>query len=302
MAVILAVCGHIHAEDNADDVYWTGDRDMENLYFSGPDILLTDKEVQAIQIAEAWNRGEEITCNPVVGPDGSIEFLFGAERPSIVCAVMQLTDIELQAGEKLLSVNLGDSVRWLVEPALSGEDTTHILLRPRQVGLDTAMIVTTDRRTYHLRLRSHRSEYMPRVRFSYMEDSLAKWELLKNRSAAQRKVDTIPETNEYLGDLYFGYSILGKAPWKPVRVYDDSVKTIIEMPDRMKQTEMPVFRVVRKNHRLFGKAEKVIVNLRAQGNRFIVDAIFDEGELVTGVGRNQIRVVIKRKPKAGESW
>lgn len=70
-----------------------GDRDMllDDLFFSGPDNILTEKEKRAVRIAEAWQRGEIIVHNPVVGPDGSIEFLYGAERPSIVCAVMQIS-------------------------------------------------------------------------------------------------------------------------------------------------------------------------------------------------------------------
>ncbi len=289
----------VAAEPAADGNASGNDALLEDLYYSPESVQLTEKEKAAIAIAETWRQGEAMTANPVVGPDGAIEFLFGAEQPSIIAAVMQITDIELQAGEAVTSVNLGDSVRWQVQPAVSAGDVTHILVRPRQVGLDTSMVVTTDKRTYHIRLRSHRTEYMPRVRFHYVEDALKKWEGIKARRAEQRERDTIPETNEYLGDLDFNYAVTGKAPWKPVRVYNDGTKTILEMPERMRQTEAPTLLVIRKEGRLLKKAEQVMVNYRVQSGRYIVDAVFDQAVLIVGVGGNQEQVTITRTPKKG---
>ncbi len=299
---LVVLAGTAAAQNAPNNDTWDRDLILDDLFFSGPDNVLTEKEKQAVRIAEAWQRGEIIAHNPVIGQDGSIEFLYGAERPSIVCAVMQITDIELQAGEKVVSINLGDTVRWVVQPAVSAGDTTHIIVRPREIGLDTSMVVTTDKRTYHMRLRSHRTEYMPRVRFAYIEDALDKWESVKTAAVAKRKADTIPETNEYMGDLYFGYTVKGKARWKPVRVYNDSVKTIIEMPKAMAQTEAPTLMISRKQGRVFKKRELTIVNYRVQGNRYIVDSVFDQAVLIVGVGGNQERITITRTPKAGEEW
>ena len=277
----------------------TPDQDalLEDLYFSDENVKLTAKEMNALAIAKTWQQGDIMTENPVVGPDGSIEFLFGAEQPSVICAVMQITDIELQRGEAVTSVNMGDSVRWQVQPAVSGGDITHILVRPKQVGLETSMVVTTDRRTYHVRLRSHRTEYMPRVRFFYIEDALDKWASIKSTAAAKREAATIPETNEYLGDLDFNYAVKGKASWKPVRVYNNGTKTILEMPDTLRQKEAPTLLVVRRDGRLLKKNEQVMVNYRVQNGRYIVDAVFDQAVLVVGVGGNQERVVVTRTPK-----
>ena len=299
VALLLPGLSGFAAEPAADGNASGNDALLEDLYYSPESVQLTEKEKAAIAIAETWRQGEAMTANPVVGPDGAIEFLFGAEQPSIIAAVMQITDIELQAGEAVTSVNLGDSVRWQVQPAVSAGDVTHILVRPRQVGLDTSMVVTTDKRTYHIRLRSHRTEYMPRVRFHYVEDALKKWEGIKARRAEQRERDTIPETNEYLGDLDFNYAVTGKAPWKPVRVYNDGMKTILEMPERMRQTEAPTLLVVRKEGRLLKKADQVMVNYRVQSGRYIVDAVFDQAVLIVGVGGNQEKVTITRTPKKG---
>jgi type IV secretory pathway VirB9-like protein len=53
-------------------------------------------------------------------PNGSIRFLYGAQQPSIVCAVLQVCDVALQPGEQVNSINLGDTARWTVEPAITG--------------------------------------------------------------------------------------------------------------------------------------------------------------------------------------
>ncbi len=270
---------------------------LDDLYFADENVQLTAKEMNALAIAKSWQQGDVMAENPVIGQDGSIEYLFGAEQPNIVCAVMQITDIELERGESVTSVNLGDSVRWQVQPAVSGGDVTHILVRPKQVGLETSMVVTTDRRTYHIRLTSQRTEYMPRVKFFYIEDAISKWRAIQTAAAAKRETATIPETNEYLGDLDFGYTVSGRASWKPVRVYNDGVKTILEMPETFQQKDAPTLLVVRKEGRIFRKSEQVLVNYRVQNGRYIVDAVFDQAVLVVGVGGNQERVTITRNPE-----
>ena len=276
-----------------------GNAALDDLYFSDESVQLTAKEMNALAIAKSWQQGDIMTENPVIGQDGSIEYLFGAEQPNVVCAVMQITDIELERGESVTSVNLGDSVRWQVQPAVSGGDVTHILVRPKQVGLETSMVVTTDRRTYHIRLSSQRTDYMPRVKFFYIEDAISKWQAIKAAAAKEREIATIPETNEYLGDLDFGYTVSGRASWKPVRVYNDSVKTILEMPSTFQQKDAPTLLVVRKEGRLFSKSEQVMVNYRVQNRRYIVDAVFDQAVLVVGVGGNQEKVTITRNKKRG---
>ncbi len=298
IAVVLLCCASVGlAGDSLGTRAADDDNLLEDLYFSPESVKLTAKEMNALAIAKTWQQGDIMTENPVIGADGSIEYLFGAEQPAVVCAVMQITDIELQRGENVTSVNLGDSVRWQVQPAVSGGDVTHILVRPKQVGLETSMVITTDKRTYHIRLRSHRSEYMPRVKFFYIEDALDKWALIKTTAAAKREAATIPETKEYLGDLDFNYAVGGKASWKPVRVYNDGSKTILEMPDTLRQKEAPTLLVVRRDGRLLKKNEQVMVNYRVQNGRYIVDAVFDQAVLVVGVGGNQERVTITRTPK-----
>lgn len=266
-------------------------------FFNKANPKLTPQEKAGIELSKKWIAESGQAVKPVPGSDGTIRFVYGASQPSIVCAVMQVCDVELQPGEQVNSVNLGDSVRWLVEPAISGtgeRSVQHLIIKPLDVGLETSLIVTTDVRTYHLRLRSHRTDYMPRVAFSYPEDAAAKFAAIKRVEAKERVANTIPATGEYLGNLDFGYRVSGKASWKPTRVYNDGTKTIIEMPKSMSETEAPTLLALRESGSPFQKDEQVMVNYRLQGSRYIVDTLFDKAMLVVGVGASQKKVVIER--------
>ena len=79
-----------------------------------------------------------------------------------------------------------------------------------------------------------------------------------------------------------------------MRVYNDGRKTIIQMPSTMAQTEAPALLVVRKDGGVFTDDETVMVNYRVQGDRYIVDSVFDKAILIAGVGSSQDRVTIQR--------
>ncbi|MES3021686.1 MAG: P-type conjugative transfer protein TrbG [Pseudomonadota bacterium] len=266
-------------------------------YFSKQNPKLTKQEKAAVAIAMRWKTGAATGMKPVAGPAGSVRFVYGAQQINIVCAVLQVCDVELQPGEQVNSLNVGDP-RFTVEPAISGTGATevqHLIIKPLDVGLRSTLIVTTNRRSYHLNLRSHRTEFMPRVGFSYPEDAAVKWDAIRNREVKERQEQTIPQTKEYLGDLHFKYDLQGSAPWKPVRVYNNGVKTVIQMPAAMAQTEAPTLLLIRREGGLFSDDETAIVNYRVQGDRYIVDAVFDKAILIAGVGRGQDRVTITRE-------
>ncbi len=275
----------------------------DDFLFDDVPVVLTPKEQYAMGLVQPWQDQTEIGVNPMAAPGGAVQFAYGMERPSVLCAVLQITDVELQAGEIIQSVNIGDSARWIVEPAMSGANIPHLLIKPMDVGLETSLAVATDRRMYHFRLRSTRNEYMARITFTYPADAARQFAELKAEAEAKRRQeierDTIPETNEYLGDLDFNYTITGKAAWKPTRVYNDGVKTVIEMPETVSQDDSPTLLVLRKRAGLFRKDEEVLVNYRVQRNRYVVDAVFDKAMLVVGVGRGQTRVIIERDHSEG---
>ena len=272
----------------------SGAEELADVYFTGKNPVLTPQEKDAIAIFDRWKEASANNAQPALGSNGTINYLFGASQPSLVCAVMQVCDVQLQAGEQVNSIHLGDTVRWTVEPAITGfgpDEIQHLIIKVRDVGLETSLVVTTNRRTYSFRLRSHRTQFMPHVSFTYPDEAIAKWEAVKSRQERAKQQATLPETGEYLGNLNFSYTIEGNdVRWKPVRVYNDGSKTIIQMPAALSQTEAPTLLVVRGDN----NAEEVMVNYRLQRDRYIVDTVFDKAILVAGVGRNQDRITITR--------
>ncbi len=262
---------------------------------SGSNPALTPQEQAGLSYGE---QSATSGSAPVAGANGFITFPYGVNQISIVCAPLHVCDVALQPGEQVNSVNVGDNVRWSIEPALTGsgvEETQHVIIKPREVGLETSLVVATNRRAYYLRLRSHRTRYMPQVAFSYPEDSAVKFEVLKARQQREIKEKTIPQTSDYLPKLSFEYDVAGQASWKPVRVYNDGARTVIEMPPSIAQTEAPILLIVRKEGGLFTDAEEVMVNYSLQDRRYIVDTVFEKAVLVAGVGSNQDRVIIQRR-------
>ena len=80
-------------------------------------------------------------------------------------------------------------------------------------------------------------------------------------------------------------SFFGRYLWTPVAVYNDGLKTYIEMPETMKSSEAPVLYV--KN-----SGKLLMVNYRLKGNMFIVDRLFDEAEMRNG--KEVIRIIRKK--------
>jgi P-type conjugative transfer protein TrbG len=280
--------------------------------YLGREKPLTAQQRTSLAIAGKWREAASAgSAPPVAGADGAVVFAFGGTEPTVICAVLQVCDVELQAGEQVNSINLGDSSRWLVTPAVSGpsaNEVQHLVLKPMDVGLSTSLIVTTDRRTYHLALVSRHDDYMPRVAFSYPADTAAQWANLKLHVAQQMageqarvaRETAVPGaraangSQEYLANLRFNYTISGEASWKPARVFNDGVKTVIEMPSSLAQGDAPTLLVVRKGGSVNNDADTTLVNYRVQEGRYIVDQVFDEAVLVVGVGNKQQRVTIVR--------
>ena len=157
-------------------------------YRPATDVTLSITAQQAVQFSAAW-RAQQDGAAP--GPDGRVLFAFGAGLPTVVCAPLRVCLIELQPGEKLVGEpQIGDSVRWNVAPATYGkgeESTAMLVLKPQMPGLDTNLLITTDRRAYYVRLVSKADDYVSRVAFVYNDDDGGKkW---KDHFAEQKQAE-----------------------------------------------------------------------------------------------------------------
>src|SRR3546814_26587 len=78
---------------------------------------VTANEAKGMGISTQWRGSQGLVTK---GADGKVIFLYGEVQPSVVCSPLQVCDIELQGGEVVRDVLVGDNVRWKVEPATSG--------------------------------------------------------------------------------------------------------------------------------------------------------------------------------------
>ena len=137
-------------------------QDAEERFFSKRTLDPTQEEAEALRALQT-NRPLGPSTKPVIGSDSSVRFVYGASLPIIVCAPLQVCDVELQPGEQVRSVQVGDAIRWSVEPAVTGKaphEVQHLIIKPADVGIRTSIVVTTDRRTYRMKLTSDRDRYI----------------------------------------------------------------------------------------------------------------------------------------------
>ncbi len=258
------------------------------------DIDLTTTARQAVQVSEQWRSQTNV---PAAGPDGRVLYSYGAGLPTMVCAPLRVCMIELETGEKLVGEpHIGDAVRWNISPAMYGNgdsSTSVIVIKPQSAGLDTNLLITTDRRAYYLRLLSKPEDYVARLAFAYPEDDQKKREWREHlarqtqeANEAARIADLSPAAME---SMYFDYRIHGKNEnLRPVRVFDDGAKTYIQMPSGVEHREAPVLVVVGADQR------PEMVNYRVKNGMYIVDRLFDRARLVLGAGKKSEIVEITR--------
>ncbi len=206
--------------------------------------------------------------------DGAIYHVFTAPG--------KVTDIALQPGENLGAVASGDTVRWVIGDTASGSgDTkqTHILVKPFTAGLATNVVITTDRRTYHLSLTSTDHTAMSALSWTYPADQLIALKAAAEQArAAQPVASGLP-----VDQLHFGYVISGDQPaWRPLRAFDDGRQTYIEFPASLGVGEAPPLFLVD------GKGTASLVNYRVQGRYYVVDRIFDIAELRLGLKHQDV--------------
>ena len=197
----------------------------------------------------------------------------------------QITDIALEPGESLTGagpIAAGDTARWIIGDTESGSGVTrrvHILVKPSRPDITTNLIVTTDRRTYMIELRSGEKPYMPSVAWAYPQPP-----------ASQRQSVPATPVIPAVAARNYRYSLTatGNPPWKPIAVYDDGRHVYVEFPAGIVQGEMPPLFVIGP------EGETQIANSRIYQHILIVDRLFGAAELRLGAGDKQQTVRITR--------
>ncbi len=240
---------------------------------------------------------------------GQVIFSYGSGIPTVVCALFEITDISLEKGERVYSVQLGDSVRWNLDSAVSGSGaarTEHIIVKALDNGLKTSLIIATNRRTYHISLKSSERDFMPAVSFNYPQSklkinnhnydyqstsprfdySLASSDNYESESPYSKAAYTTSESLSSGGPSSgrnYSYKVEGDDSILPVNIFDDGTSTYIQLPSAINHEDLPtVFRVNKAGLPLLGKDKTSILNFRVDDHTFIIDGIYDHLRLVSG--------------------
>ena len=261
------------------------------------DLTLRKIDEEAMKLVKEFNSGKHGTP-PTLGQTGAIVFTYQSYIPKILCRPMRVTDIILQPGEIVTGVFPGDTARWTFVPGKSGpsgNEQVHVLIKPLMADISTNLVINTDRRTYNIDLMSSSTEFMPSVSFTYPADAMAAWDVFIAEKQKERSTTALLSEGGYgvnPEELYFNYEIRGddKIRWKPIRVWDDGIKTYIQFPSQsaIKSIEAPVFVI-------FEGRREMLANYRVARDMFIVDKVFAKGGLIAGTGREQARIVITRR-------
>lgn len=259
---------------------------------------LTTNETQALQLSQKWIGKEH---KAITDGTGRVTYFYGSTLPTVVCTPFKTCVLELDIGEIINQeggLQLGDTTRWRVNPTVSGSGNkrrTQLIIKPTDIDLETTLTVATNKRIYQVKLVSDKTKWMPIVNFEYPEARAAQWAKYQEEMQVETQSNTLPD-GQLTPELDFNYKVSGKANFKPLRVYNDGAKTVIEMPHKVEHRTLPTLLVV-------NGGQQELVNYRYKNSyvqdgrringRFIVDQLSASIMLVVGVGSDQKSILIK---------
>ncbi len=191
----------------------------------------------------------------------------------------RVTVITLQQGEELVTVSAGDTVRWIVGDTASGAGASlrvNVLVKPTRVGLNTNLVITTNRRTYLLELSSTPHAWMASASWDYPKDRM----LALQKQAPQAQAAAPVDSGLSVEQIKFRYSVTGDSPpWKPLRAFDDGKRVYIQFPAGIVQGELPPLFVIG------AQGDGQLVNYRFRSPYYVVDRLFGAAELRLGADK-----------------
>lgn len=236
---------------------------------------------EALQTPDKWTAG-------TMYYDFDSDFTY-----EIYCQPYRVTDLILEPGEQVIEMPfLSEEKVWEIGAGVSRNgniDTQHFFLKPAYSGLITSFIIITDKRVYHLLLKSFKDVYMTQVKWKY-----------PNTMPFNIKTDAMNEINKmskettgvdpaFLSfDYKMSYSVFKKPYWLPTRVYDDGKHTYIVMNETVLHMTSPVL----FNH----KNERI--NYSVNKNLIVINELIENVTMRVGKEKVTIKKKYYKEPKA----
>ena len=199
-------------------------------------------------------------------------------------APLRVTTLTLGAGETIVSKAAGDTIRWQIGDTTSGvgaSQRTHLLLKPLERGLETNLVLTTNRRVYLIDLKSGSADGF-NAAVSWDEPPLTSGGTPTDEVSEQEiRTDIVLPQGQV--DARYRIRPEGRRPrWTPTSAFNDGRRTFITFDADLQIDEAPALFLIN------AQGEAQLVNYRQQGGLVVVDRVFDQAELRLGDRRPQV--------------
>ena len=261
-------------------VYYPAGEQVEKPDLHGKDAARQSTD-EAIKTPDKWTHG-------TMYYDFDEDFTY-----EIYCQPYRVTDLILEPGEQVIEMPfLSEEKVWEIGAGVSqkgGVDTQHFFLKPAYSGLTTSFIIITDKRVYHMLLKSYKDCYMTQVRWEY--PNLMPFNV--KTDAMQQRVNKVSEETTGVDpaflsfDYKMSYSIFKKPYWLPTRVYDDGKHTYIVMNETVLHMTSPV---------LFNERDERI-NYSVNKNIIVVNELIEKVTMRVGKQKVTIKKKSYKEPK-----
>jgi type IV secretion system protein VirB9 len=240
---------------------------------------------------------------PKASPDGRVIYTWGNGIPPIVCALLQMTEVDLEPGEHATEkdVDVGDDEFHI--SVHKGADRVgefdYLIIKPTVANVETTLTVGTNRRVYYFRLIATQTEHIARISFIYPEDEergkKAEEQLAKTRQEEAIRLAALAPSKTVTNWKYT-LEVHGKEAQYmiPLSVGDDGSRTYIQLSQDVRKVGLPVLEIA-------GATGPIPANSHWEENKLVVDALFDRGCLLEGVGKKQQRVCIHNEARKKEA-
>lgn len=241
---------------------------------------------------EATEKAFEFIKSPTAFSESIAEYDYIPGRIyELITSPGAITDLRLKPGEQINGNPItNDTTNWQFSLGTSlenGEAVQHLFIRPLKVGLDTSMIILTNERTYYFRMASFENSYMTAVRFRYPQP-LSDGTFVAEDFSAETHAENSYSLDLSKVDYAYTWRAKGRPAWEPVTVFSDEIKTYIQFPITMSNSDqLPSVYLHRDG-------EETLVNYRYVGNICQIDAVLtDDQDFILKSGQKE-RVEIRR--------
>jgi len=213
---------------------------------------------------------------------------YGKDTPVLTCSPLGACIVALEPSEQIIDRFLPDTTGWDVKQGQAGPDGSVpvLAIKPKDCGITSNLLVTTNRRIYAFLLASPICDpaslttpaaiLFDRVAFNYPEDFAVNW----NPSDPLPVSPGVPTQAASVANLNFDYSWKsGRRSLSPLSVYDDGTRTFVVLRSQDLTKPAPAFFVRAEG----GSLEVVNFTEPAAGGRvYAIDRIVPELVLATG--------------------